>query len=118
MVINCAGMPETLIESELFGYKKGAFTGAVSDKQGLFGAAHEGTVFLDEIGEMSPGMQAKLLQVLQEGQFYRVGGTTPISVDVRVISATNRDVEKEVKEGRFREDLYYRLNVVKSICHP
>jgi len=113
IVLNCAALPETLLEAELFGHEKGAFTGALSRKIGKFELADGGTLFLDEIGEMSPGMQAKLLQVLQEGQFYRVGGTTPISVDVRVISATNRDVEKEVAEGRFREDLYYRLNVVR-----
>ncbi|MBN1848367.1 MAG: sigma 54-interacting transcriptional regulator [Deltaproteobacteria bacterium] len=113
IVLNCAALPETLMEAELFGYEKGAFTGAASRKIGKFELADCGTLFLDEIGEMSGGMQAKLLRVLQEGVFYRVGGLTPISVDVRVISATNRDIAKEVAEGRFREDLFYRLNVVQ-----
>jgi Nif-specific regulatory protein len=113
IVINCAAMPETLLEDELFGHEKGSFTGAVSRKIGKFELAHEGTIFLDEIGEMTPGMQAKLLRVLQEGNFYRVGGNIPISVDVRVLSATNKKLEEEVANGRFREDLYYRLNVVQ-----
>lgn len=113
IVINCAALPETLLEAELFGHEKGAFTGALTRKIGKFELADGGTMFLDEIGEMSTGMQAKLLQVLQEGVFYRVGGNTPITVDVRVISATNRDIEDDVKEGRFREDLFYRLNVVQ-----
>jgi Nif-specific regulatory protein len=113
VVINCAAMPEPLLEDELFGHEKGAFTGAVSRKIGKFELAHEGTIFLDEIGEMTAGMQAKLLRVLQEGNFYRVGGNIPILVDVRVISATNKKLEEEVAENRFREDLYYRLNVVQ-----
>lgn len=113
VVLNCAAMPETLLEDELFGHEKGSFTGAVARKIGKFEVAHEGTIFLDEIGEMTPGMQAKLLRVLQEGNFYRIGGNIPISVDVRVLSATNRKLEEEVAEGRFREDLYYRLNVVQ-----
>lgn len=113
VILNCAAMPETLLEDELFGHEKGAFTGAVGRKIGKFEAAHEGTIFLDEIGEMTPGMQAKLLRVLQEGNFYRVGGNIPISVDVRVLSATNKKLEEEVAENRFREDLYYRLNVVQ-----
>ena len=113
MVLNCAAMPETLLEDELFGHEKGAFTGAVGRKIGKFELAHGGTIFLDEIGEMTPGMQAKLLRVLQEGNFYRVGGNIPISVDVRVLSATNKKLDEEVAEGRFREDLYYRLNVVQ-----
>ena len=113
IVLNCAAFPETLLEAELFGYEKGAFTGATSRKTGKIELADEGTLFLDEIGEMSPGMQAKLLRVLQEGLFYRVGGNDPISVDIRVISATNRDIVREVADGRFREDLYYRLNVVQ-----
>ncbi|MDA8138262.1 MAG: sigma-54-dependent Fis family transcriptional regulator [Desulfobacteraceae bacterium] len=113
VVLNCAAMPETLLEDELFGHEKGAFTGAVNRKVGKFEVAHEGTIFLDEIGEMTPGMQAKLLRVLQEGNFYRVGGNIPISVDVRVLSATNKKLDIEVAEGRFREDLYYRLNVVQ-----
>ena len=112
VVLNCAALPETLLESELFGYEKGAFTGATGRKTGKFEAAHEGTLFLDEIGEMAPGIQAKLLRVLQEGVFYRVGGNTPITVDVRVLSATNKKLSKEVEEGKFREDLFYRLNVV------
>jgi Nif-specific regulatory protein len=113
VVLNCAAMPETLLEDELFGHEKGAFTGAVGRKIGKFELAHGGTIFLDEIGEMTPGMQAKLLRVLQEGSFYRVGGNIPISVDVRVLSATNKKLDDEVSEGRFREDLYYRLNVVQ-----
>lgn len=113
IVINCAALPDTLLESELFGHEKGSFTGASSRKIGKFELADHGTIFLDEIGEMSPGMQAKLLRVLQEGVFYRVGGNVPITVDVRVIAATNRNILQEVREGRFREDLYYRLNVVQ-----
>ena len=118
IVLNCAALPETLLEDELFGHEKGAFTGAAGKKIGKFELADGGTLFLDEIGEMTPGMQAKLLRVLQEGVFYRVGGNTPISVDVRVISATNRDITQEVSEGRFREDLYYRLNVVHIRVPP
>ncbi|BBO72598.1 Fis family transcriptional regulator [Desulfosarcina widdelii] len=118
VVLNCAALPETLLESELFGYEKGAFTGATGRKMGKFEAAHEGTLFLDEIGEMAPGIQAKLLRVLQEGVFYRVGGNTPITVDVRVLSATNKNLKKEVEEGKFREDLYYRLNVVQLSIPP
>ncbi len=118
VVINCAGMPETLIESELFGYKKGAFTGAVSDKQGLFDAAHEGTVFLDEVGELSPTIQVKLLRVIQERTFVAVGGTEEKRVDVRFISATNRDLEERVMDGKFREDLFFRLNVIHIPMPP
>jgi Nif-specific regulatory protein len=118
VVLNCAALPETLLESELFGYEKGAFTGATGRKIGKFESAHQGTLFLDEIGEMAPGIQAKLLRVLQEGVFYRVGGNTPITVDVRVLSATNKDLKKEVEEGKFREDLYYRLNVVQLNMPP
>lgn len=113
IVLNCAALPEALLEDELFGHEKGSFTGAIGRKIGKFELAHEGTIFLDEIGEMHIGMQAKLLRVLQEGVFYRVGGNIPISVDVRVLSATNKNLEEEVSEGRFREDLYYRLNVVQ-----
>ncbi|UCF73948.1 MAG: sigma-54-dependent Fis family transcriptional regulator [Deltaproteobacteria bacterium] len=113
IVLNCAALPETLLESELFGHEKGAFTGAMSRKIGKFELADGGTLFLDEIGEMSKGMQAKLLRALEEGLLYRVGGNVPISVDVRVISATNRDIAQEVAEERFREDLYYRLDVVQ-----
>ena len=118
VVLNCAALPEPLLESELFGHEKGAFTGAVGRKLGKFETAHEGTLFLDEIGEMAPGIQAKLLRVLQEGVFYRVGGNIPITVDVRVLSATNKNLKKEVGEGNFREDLYYRLNVVQLNMPP
>lgn len=113
IVLNCAALPEALLEDELFGHEKGSFTGAISRKIGKFEVAHEGTLFLDEIGEMHVGMQAKLLRVLQEGVFYRVGGNIPISVDVRVLSATNKNLDQEISEGRFREDLFYRLNVVQ-----
>jgi Nif-specific regulatory protein len=118
IVLNCAALPETLLEDELFGHEKGAFTGAAGQKIGKFELADGGTIFLDEIGEMSPGMQSKLLRILQEGVFYRVGGNKSIPVDVRVISATNRDIVEEVQEGRFRQDLYYRLNVVQIHMPP
>lgn len=110
--INCAAIPATLIESELFGYERGAFTGAVTSKPGRFELAHEGTLFLDEVAEMPLEMQVKLLRFLQEQEFSRVGGVTTVRVDVRIVTATNKDLEREVKEGRFREDLFYRLNVV------
>lgn len=113
IAVNCGGLVETLLESELFGYEKGAFTGADRQKKGLFEAAHHGTIFLDEISETSPSMQVKLLRVLQEGTFNRVGSVSPIKVDVRIIAATNKDFEKLVEEKVFREDLYYRLNVVR-----
>ena len=113
IVLNCAALPETLLEVELFGHEKGAYTGALERKIGKFELAHKGTIFLDEIAEMHTGMQAKMLRVLQEGVFYRVGGNVSIHVDVRVIAATNREIAKEVAEGRFREDLFYRLNVVQ-----
>ncbi|MEW6685087.1 MAG: sigma 54-interacting transcriptional regulator [Candidatus Edwardsbacteria bacterium] len=108
----CGALPETLLEAELFGYKKGSFTGASSDKPGLFEVADGGTFFLDEVGEISPSIQTKLLRVLQDGEIRRIGETEPRKVDVRIISATNRNLESEVKEGKFREDLFYRLKVV------
>ncbi len=112
VAINCGALTETLLESELFGHEKGAFTGAVSTKKGLVEVANGGTLFLDEIGEMALSLQAKLLRFLQEGEFFRVGGKDPIHVSVRILSATNRDLENEVKTGKFREDLYYRLNTI------
>ena len=110
--LNCAALPDNLLESELFGHEKGAFTGAVSMRKGRFEQADGGTIFLDEIGEISPTFQAKLLRVLQEGEFERVGGSKTLKVNVRVIAATNKDLEMAVDEGVFREDLYYRLNVM------
>ncbi|HYH99878.1 sigma-54 dependent transcriptional regulator [Hyalangium sp.] len=116
--LNCAAVPHELIESELFGHEKGAFTGAVSVRRGKFELAHEGTLFLDEIGDMPAAMQAKLLRVLQEGELERVGGAETIKVDVRVIAATNKNLEKEISGGHFREDLYYRINVVQIHSPP
>jgi DNA-binding NtrC family response regulator len=110
--VNCAALPENLIESELFGVEKGAFTGADRRKAGRFERADKGTIFLDEIGDLSAGVQTKLLRVLQDGSFERVGGTKTLKVDARVITATNKNIEEEIKEGGFREDLYYRLNVI------
>ncbi len=112
VAVNCAAIPEELIESELFGHEKGAFTGAISQKQGRFELADGGTIFLDEIADMSLRTQAKILRILQEHKFERVGGTETIEVDVRVIAATNKSLEKEIQEGNFREDLYYRLAVI------
>ncbi len=116
--INCAAIPENLIESEMFGYMKGSFTGASSNKMGLFEAAHGGTLFLDEVGELPQHVQAKLLRVLAERMVRRVGSTSSVPVDVRIISATNRNLETWVREGLFREDLYYRLNVIAIIMPP
>ena len=118
VVINCAGIPETLIESELFGYKKGAFTGASTDKAGLFEAADKGTVFFDEIGELTPAIQVKLLRVIQEKTFTRIGETQERTVDVRFISATNKSLEDEVMAGNFREDLFFRVNVIEISMPP
>jgi two-component system response regulator PilR (NtrC family) len=118
VTVNCGALPETLLESELFGYMKGAFTGAVANKQGLFEAANNGTIFLDEISTMTPALQIKLLRVLQDREFKRVGGTSDIKVDVRVIAATNRELLAEVGKGLFREDLYYRLNVIPINLPP
>lgn len=118
IAINCAALPEPLLESELFGYEKGAFTGAVQNKMGLFAQAHGGTIFLDEIGDMPLTVQAKLLRVLQERQFYPVGSRGPVDVDVRVIVATNKDLEEEVREGKFREDLFYRIHVIPIHLPP
>mgnify|MGYP003731393047 FL=1 len=116
--VHCAALAENILESELFGHEKGAFTGAVSRKRGRFELAHGGTIFLDEIGEINQSVQIKILRVLQEKMFERVGGEDTIEVDVRVITATNRDLEKEIAEGRFREDLFYRLNVVRIHVPP
>ncbi|MBT0665980.1 sigma-54 dependent transcriptional regulator [Geobacter pelophilus] len=118
MEINCAAIPDELIESELFGHEKGAFTGAVSQKKGKFDLADGGTIFLDEIGDMSLRTQAKVLRVLQERKFERVGGTRTIEVDVRIVAATNKVLEEEIKQGAFREDLFYRLNVVPFTVPP
>jgi two-component system NtrC family response regulator len=116
--INCAAVPEGLLESELFGHERGAFTGAHSLKQGKFELAHHGTLFLDEVGDMSLGLQVKLLRVLQEQEFQRVGGSRDVKVDVRIIAATNKDLKKEVDEGNFRSDLFFRLNVVHIMAPP
>jgi DNA-binding NtrC family response regulator len=118
VTINCAALPENLLESELFGHTKGAFTGAVAEKKGMFEVANKGTLFLDEIGEMSPWLQVKLLRALQEKKIRRVGGTEEIPVDVRVIAATNQDLKKRIEEGKFREDLFYRLNVISFEMPP
>ena len=113
--LNCGAIPESLLESELFGYHKGAFTGAEKNKMGLFQAAHMGTLFLDEIGEMAPSLQVKLLRVLQDSTFLPLGSREPVRVDVRIVAATNADLKKKILEGKFREDLYYRLNVVSLV---
>ena len=116
--INCSAIPDSLMESELFGHSKGAFTGAVASKKGLLEIAHGGTVFLDEIGDLSPFIQVKLLRVIQEREFIPIGDTKTISVDVRLITATNKDLEQEIIEGKFREDLFYRLNVIQLQLPP
>jgi len=118
VAINCAALPETLLESELFGHEKGAFTGAISRKKGKFELANHGSILLDEISEMDYQLQSKLLRVLQEKEIDRLGGIAPIPLDVRIISTTNRDIETEIKEGRFREDLYYRLNIIPLHLPP
>jgi len=118
LAINCATLSETLIESELFGHERGAFTGAVAQKRGKLEVADGGTLFLDEVGELAPVLQAKLLRVLQEREFERVGGTRPIRVDIRLMAATNRDLEQPAESGLFRRDLYYRLNVIALVAPP
>lgn len=118
ITVNCAAIPEELLESELFGHMKGSFTGAYATTEGKFAAAHQGTIFLDEIGDMSPKLQVKLLRVLQERKFEPVGATQPCEVDVRILAATNQNLEEAVKHGRFREDLFYRLNVIPILIPP
>jgi Nif-specific regulatory protein len=118
VVVNCVALSEHLLESELFGHEKGAFTGAHQAKKGKFEAANGGTVFLDEIGDMPPSLQTKLLRVLHDHEFERVGGSRPISADIRVLAATNRDLDEAVKAGRFRADLFYRLNVIRIVLPP
>ncbi len=118
VVVNCGGIPENLMESELFGHEKGAFTGATHEKKGLFEIAHKGTIFLDEIGELSIPLQVKLLRAVQERTFKQVGGTRDIEVDIRIISATNKNLEEEIIAGNFREDLFYRLNVIEIKVPP
>jgi transcriptional regulator with GAF, ATPase, and Fis domain len=116
--VNCAALSETLFESELFGHEKGAFTGAIATKRGRFELAQGGTIFLDEVGELATSLQAKLLRVLQQREFERVGGAVPHQLDIRIIAATNRDLTEDVRSGKFREDLYHRLNVVTLFSPP
>jgi transcriptional regulator with GAF, ATPase, and Fis domain len=116
--VSCAALPETLLESELFGHEKNAFTGAAAQKAGRFELANQGTLFLDEVGDIPPALQIKLLRVIQEREFERLGATKAIKVDVRLISATNKDIEKAVADGEFREDLYYRLQVIQLVVPP
>ena len=118
MEVNCAAIPEDLIESELFGHEKGAFTGASGRQRGKFDLAHEGTLFLDEIGDMSLKTQTKILRIFEEQRFERVGGSRPIQVDVRVVAATNKNLEEEIAKGGFREDLFYRINVLPLTVPP
>jgi DNA-binding NtrC family response regulator len=118
VTLNCAAIPENLLESELFGHERGSFTDAVQRKLGQFELADQGTIFLDEIGELAPALQAKLLRVIEQGEFMRVGGKQSIHVDVRIIAATNRDLEQAMRDGSFRSDLYYRLNVVSLVLPP
>jgi two-component system response regulator GlrR len=118
VAVNCSAIPEGLLEGELFGYEKGAFTGAIRSKKGFFSQAHRGTIFLDEVSEMPESMQAKLLRVIQEKQFYPLGGEKPLEVDVRLLTATNKNLEEEVKNGRFREDLFYRIYVIPISLPP
>lgn len=118
VVINCSAFSDSLLESELFGYVKGSFTGALTEKEGLFEVADRGTFFLDEVGDMSPALQVKILRVLQEGTFFKVGGTRPIKVDVRIVAATNKNLGLLVEQKKFREDLYYRVNVVNLPIPP
>ena len=118
MKVNCAALPAELLESELFGHEKGAFTGAAATRIGKFEQANLGTIFLDEIGEMKPPLQAKLLHVLQDAEFTKLGSNKKIEVDVRVVTATNRDLEAMMVRGQFREDLYYRLKVIEAVVPP
>ncbi len=118
IVVNCGAIPETLWESEMFGHKRGAFTGAIAEKTGLFQLANKGTIFLDEVGEMPPSIQVKILRAIQEREVLRIGGTVPETVDVRIIAATNRNLDEEVEKGNFREDLFYRLNVIAIHLPP